>query len=160
MSHNNPPVRNAVIAVLKARGPMTVREIAEELDWPVSRVHAVVANGRRLHPEKLFRAVSYRPVKEGKGKDTSVYAAMPGKDAKRQPIDKEARARERLARYRQRHRAAINARLRAKRAAKRKQPTAINPWMQLAPKELRSAMTMAANDNRLHYPDGRVEVLP
>lgn len=144
MSHNNPPVRNAVIAVLKARGPMTVREIAEELDWPVSRVHAVVANARRQHPEKLFRAVSYRP----KGKDTSVYAAMPGKDAKRQPIDKEARARERFARYRQRHRAAINARLRAKRAAKRKQPTAINPWMQLAPKELRSAMTMAAHDNR------------
>lgn len=148
MSHNNPPIRNAVIAVLKARGPMTVREIAEELDWPVGRVHAVVANGRRLHPEKLFRAVSYRPVKEGKGKDAAVYAAMPGKDAKRPEVDRQARARENFARYRQRHKAAINARQRAQRALKRERPTAINPWMGLAPKELRSAMTMAANDNR------------
>lgn len=148
MSHNNPPVRNAVIAVLKARGPMTVREIAEELDWPVSRVHAVVANGRRLHPEKLFRAVSYRRVKEGKGKDMAVYAAKPGKDAPRPAVDKDARALERYARYRQRHNATINARQRAQRAQKRERPTAINPWMQLAPPSVRSAMTMAANEAR------------
>ncbi len=144
MSHNNPPVRNAVIAVLKARGPMTVREIAEELDWPVSRVHGVIANGRRLHPEKLFRVVAYKP---SEGKDLSVYAARPGKDTPRD-VDKRARQLARQTRYRKKHAAVVNARHRARRALKREQPTAVNPWMQLAPKDVRTAMTIAANAGR------------
>lgn len=144
MSHNNPPIRTAVIAVLKTRGPMTVCEIAEELDWSIRRVHGVIANGRRLHPEKLFRVVAYKP---SEGKDLSVYAARPGKDAPRE-VDKRARQLARQTRYRKKHAAVVNARHRARRALKREQPTAVNPWMQLAPKELRGAMTMAANDNQ------------
>ena len=71
MSHNNPPVRNAVIAALRAHGPMTCHEIADVMDWPLARVQCALRNARRLHPEKIFRVIRYEPVTEGKGKDAS-----------------------------------------------------------------------------------------
>lgn len=143
MSHNNPPVRNAVIAAIKEHGPMTCNEVAEVLGWTIERTHSVIANGRRLHPGKLFRVIRYQPSR-GKGKDQAVYAVQAGKDKPRPTTDMKVRRHEALQRYRNKHRATINARHRQARAAKAGSTVPQNPWMQLAPVELRSVMTLQA----------------
>lgn len=143
MSHNNPPVRNAVIAALREHGPMTRHALAECLDWPLGRVHSTVANARRLRPEQVFRVVGYQRVLEGKGKDASIYAAEPGPDMPRPKAGQYQRNRATRRRYRERHRAVINARHRARRAREKGRVVRSNFWAQLAHKSARSAMALA-----------------
>ena len=140
MSHNNPPIRNAVIAVLKEYGPMTRNDIAGILGWEPGRVHNTITNARRLHPEKMFRVVRYQRV-EGKSKDQSVYAYAKGPDMPRPKVDKATRGRETRARYRRRHNATINARMRIRRAKQAGHTMAPNMFAQLAPREVRPYMT-------------------
>lgn len=122
---------------------MTCAEVAEVLGWTIARTHGVIANGRRLHPGKLFRVVRYRP-SIGKGKDQSVYAAQAGPDMPRAEVDVKTRRLQALQRYRKKHRATINARHRRARAAKAGSAAPPNPWMLLAPPEVRSTMTVEA----------------
>lgn len=143
MSHKNPPARNAVIAAIRKHGPMTCAEVAEVLGWTVARTHGVIANTRRLQPNKVFRVIRYQR-SVGKGKDASVYAARPGEDVPRPSVDQQARDKEKCQRYRDKHRATINARHRQARAAKAGSPAPQNPWMQLAAREVRPAMTLEA----------------
>ena len=140
MSHNNPPIRNAVIAILKEYGPMTRNDIAGILGWPPERVHSTIANARRLRPGEIFRVVRYQRV-EGKSKDQSVYAYAKGPDAPRPNVNKAARRKETEARYRRRHSATINARLRLYRAKQAGRAIVPNLFAQLAPRELRPYMT-------------------
>lgn len=143
MSHNNPPARNAVIAAIRKHGPMTCAEVAEVLGWTVARTHGVIANTRRLQPNKVFRVIKYQRC-VGKGKDASVYAARPGEDVPRPAIDQQARDKEKCQRYRDKHRATINARHRQARAEKAGVAEQPNPWMQLAPVSIRGLMTLQA----------------
>ena len=140
MSHNNPPIRNAVIATLKEHGPMTCEDTAGLMGWTVERVHGVISSARRLRPGQIFRVVRYQRA-EGRGKDHSVYAASPGQDAPRPKVDKKVRRLRTQEDYRNRHRAIVNARNRMARAAKKGYTASANPWAQLAPREIRSFMT-------------------
>lgn len=146
MSHNNPPARNAVLAALKKHGPMTARALADVLDWTVERAHRTVINTRRLRPGQLIRVIGFERVTEGKGKDMQIYAAQAGEDVKRTAVHERRRRLATQARYRERHRAAINARHRASRQKKSGKPLVQNIWSPLAPKEIQQAMSAAAND--------------
>jgi len=137
MTHRALPVRNAVIAVLKEHGPMTIPEIADHLAWDLPRTRSVIANGRRLHPGKLFRIIAYRRATESKGKDTGVFAAQAGPDKPRNP-DKIARRKKTQASYRRRHQALINARHRKWRAEKQGRELVPNIWAPLLPSSANS----------------------
>lgn len=143
MSHNNPPVRNAVIAAIRAHGPMTCHEIAEALDWPLERVQGTLRSTRRLRPGEVFRVTGYKRAAEGKGKDASIYAAEAGPDAPRM-AKTSLRIAANLKRYRKKHQALRNARLRLARALKADRPAQASPWQQLAPKGALSHITQIA----------------
>lgn len=143
MTHHTPPSRTAVIAAIQEHGPMTCAEVAEALGWPHSRAHETIANARRWQPGKVFRVVRYRKT-PAKGKDLSVYAFRPGKDAPRPKIDTKARRQEAARRYQAKNQAVINARERSARAAKARVIAPSNPWMGLAPAGIRPLMTLAA----------------
>lgn len=144
---NHPqPARDAVIAALREFGPMHVRALAEHLEWTVERAARTVINARRLHPGNLIRVIGYTRVQEGKGKDMSIYSAEAGEDVPRSKVKEKRRRLVTQARYRDRHRAEINARHRLSRQKKTGKPLAPNVWAQLAPKEMQQAMTAAAND--------------
>lgn len=151
MSHHNPPIRNAVIAALKALKKATCAEIADDMDWPAWRVADVIRNGRRLHPGEMFHVVGYRPPAPGShGKDSAIYAFGPGKDVQRANKNHEARRKRSQDRYRQKNRQVINARHRIHRAKAKGHSAAPNVWSQLAPREVRPYMTVVqrATDNQ------------
>lgn len=147
MSNNNPPVRNAVIAALKAHGPMTRHDLAEHLDWPLERVHSAIAGARRLRPGQIFRVVGYSRPPEGRGKDSSIYAAEAGPDVARK-ARMDARLKANQKRYRKKHKAVINARLRKTRTLQAGRAIQPNPWAQLAPASMRGLMARAALEER------------
>lgn len=147
MTWHNPPMRGAVVAALKKHGPMTCHAIADTMDWTLEQVQNTLRNTRRLQPGKVFRVTGYLRAAEGKGKDASIYAAEAGKDQPR--MTKVAqRLKTNQARYRKRHSALINARLRTARALQAGHTVQINPWAQLAPKNMRSAMSIKRSDNK------------
>ena len=131
--------RSQVEAALKECGPMTRFELAEYLGWSVAKVGTTIASTRWLLPGQVFRIVRYVPITGRRGRDVSVYAAQPGRDAPRKPSDQVERRRQVQARYRDNHRARINARARAQKA-RDGAPTVLNPWLQLAAPELRASM--------------------
>ena len=151
MSHNNPPVRNAVIAALTQHGPMTCHEIADVMDWPLIRVQSVLRSARWLHPEKMFRVVGYKRTANGRGKDASVYALQAGADVPRNVVDFGKRRLQARALYRYRNQAAINARNRADRALKAGHAASANPWLHLtANAQVRSAITYLERTANAH----------
>ncbi|MBO9679521.1 MAG: hypothetical protein J7556_14865 [Acidovorax sp.] len=119
---------------------MTRFELAEYLGWPVAKVGTTIASTRWLLPGQVFRIVRYVAVTGRRGRDIAVYAAQPGRDASRKPADQTERRRQVQARYRENHRARINARARAQKA-RDGVPLVLNPWLQLAAPELRATMT-------------------
>lgn len=132
--------RRRVVAALQEHGPMTRYELAELLEWDVSKVGTTIGSTRWLLPQKVFRIVGYRAVTGSRGRDVAIFAAEAGPDIQRKPIDKEKRRKATQARYREKNRAAILARHRVSRAKRSGKPVLINPWITLAPKENRSAM--------------------
>lgn len=133
--------RRRVVAALQEYGPMTRYELAEVLGWSVATVGTTIGSTRWLLPEKVFRIVKYRAVTGSRGRDVAVFAAEAGPDIQRKPVDKQKRRKETQARYREKNRAAILARHRVSRAKRKGKPVVVNPWIALAPKEVRSAMT-------------------
>lgn len=134
--------RSQVVGALKAAGPMTVEEIAEHLGWKGKKVSTTIGSTRWLLPEQVFRIVRYVQVFGRRSRDVAVYAAEPGADAPKRPINVAKRRKQTEARYRDKHRAIINARNRASYAAKRGE-VVVNPWIQLAPPQLRAFMSTA-----------------
>jgi len=132
--------RSQVVDALKAAGPMTVEEIAEHLGWEGKKVSTTIGSTRWLLPEQVFRIVRYVQVIGRRSRDLAVYAAEPGVDAPKPPINAVKRRKQTEARYRDKHRAIINARNRASHAAKRG-VVIVNPWIQLAPPQLRAFMS-------------------
>lgn len=114
---------------------MTAKEVAEYLDLPQKIVNASIASTRWLLPQQVFRVVRHQPVTGHRGRDLAVYAAEAGADAPHH-VNRAKRRKQVEARYREKHRASINARGRTLTS------TPVNPWLQLAPPEIRGAMTI------------------
>jgi len=123
-----PPItRDAITRALRECGPMSVPELVEHLDWPRSRVNACLTTARTNHPGKLFRIVGYRTQVGVQGRETPIYAAVPGPDAKRPEFDKDrVRARKHSYYLRNRARAVV----RRKRNAGQH---VASPWAGLVP---------------------------
>lgn len=140
MSHNNPPVRGAVIAILLEHGPMTMLEITEAIGWKHSRVHSAISNARILHPGQFFRISSYRKHPE-RGKDIAVFAAGPGKDKPRPVLSQDQKKSRRRAvqnRYNRKNRTIIDTKARIKRAKSNGVAVSTNPWLRLMSPAVRS----------------------
>ena len=127
--------RSRIVAALQEAGPMTTKEVAEYLDLSQNIVSACIASTRWLLPQQVFRVVRYQPVTGHRGRDLAVYAAEAGADALH-IVNPTKRRKQAEARYRDKHRASINARGRTMAT------TPANPWLQLAPPEIRGAMTL------------------
>ena len=130
------PIHRArIVAALQESDPMTSAEASEYLDLPHKIVRACIASTRWLLPRQVFRIVRYQPVTGYRGRDLPVYAAEAGPDAAH-IVNPAKRRKQAEARYREKHRASINARGRTTVTAP------ANPWMQLAPPEIRGAMSI------------------
>lgn len=130
------PIHRArIVAAPQESGPMTSAEVAEYLDLPHKVVRACIASTRWLLPQQVFRIVHYQPVTGYRGRDLPVYAAEEGPDAAH-IVNPAKRRKQAEARYREKHRASINARGRTTVTAP------ANPWLQLAPPEIRGAMSL------------------
>lgn len=114
---------------------MTAKEIAEYLGLPQEIVNSCISSTRYHLPGQVFRVVRHQPVTGYRGRDLAVYAAEAGPDANHQ-VNRPARRKQAEARYREKHRATINARSRIAAMAP------VNPWLQLAPPEIRGAMSL------------------
>lgn len=140
MSHNNPPVRNAVLACLREHGPMTMLDIAEALQWPLARVHSAICGARKRYPGQLLHVSGYRKHPE-RGKDLSVFTAGPGADKTRPALSqqqKQARRRATQTRYNRKNRTLIDTKARIKRAKAKGVEVVSNPWLNLMPPSVRS----------------------
>ena len=127
--------RSRIVAALQEAGPMTTKEVAEYLDLSQNIVSACIASTRWLLPQQVFRVVRYQPVTGHRGRDLAVYAAEAGADALH-IVNPAKRRKQAEARYREKHRASINARGRTIASIP------ANPWLQLAPPEIRGSMTI------------------
>ena len=122
------PTRDAIVALLAhyADG-LTKDEIAAELGKHPAAIEASIWNDRDKHGAANIRIARYQPVRGRGGRAQAVYVLGPGPDAERPDLSGAEHNRARNARYRERHRARINARLRVLRGSPR--PT--NPFQQL-----------------------------
>lgn len=125
-----PTTRDAITKALTDCGPMTVAELVEHLQWTRTRVDGCISLARANHPGQFFRIVRYR---HGRGREAAVYAAGPGKDAKRPTFD-QAHVAARNGSYYRRNRA----RLAVARKLRAGAPMA-SPWSGLIPPARRSA---------------------
>lgn len=125
------PTRDAIVALLAhyADG-LTKFEIAAELGKHPAAIEASIWHDRHKHGSDNIRIKTYQPVRGKGGRAQAVYIQGPGPDAERPDLSGIEQHRARNARYRERHRARINARLRVLRG--NPQPT--NPFAQLIQK--------------------------
>ena len=128
--------RSQVVAALKEHGPMTRYELADHLGWPVKKAGTTISSTRNLKPGQVLRIVSYRIGV----RVVAVFAAEAGEDAAPPPINKKRREKQKNARYRNKHRATINAKARIKNAERAGVVVAVNPWINLAPPDMRATM--------------------
>lgn len=122
-----PATRDAITAALRECGPMSVPELVEHLGWKRNRVNAAMTTARANHPGKFFRIVRFRKQVGVQGRETPIYAAGPGPDAKRPEFGREHVVARRSNYYRRnRARIAVDRKLRsgADRAS---------PWSGLVP---------------------------
>lgn len=116
-----PVTRSLILDLLREHGPMTSAQVAQELDWPRSRVNGCIAKARGDHGTRYFVIVGYHAQRGRGGREAPVYAPGPGKDAPR-PVFEEKK---RQQRYRDKHRVLINLRSRVRRGK------AVTPFDQL-----------------------------
>lgn len=128
-----PTRRAAVLEALQEHGPMTVRAIAEVLEWPTRDVSETISSTRRCSPRKLVRIIRYEPQIGRWGGDLPVYSASAGTDVARPEIDAKERRKSRNARYWAKNQSALNAKRQVSRGK-----ASTNPWLQLVPKHSRS----------------------
>lgn len=134
--------RRQVVEALREFGSMNRYELAEHLGWDVAKVGTTIASTRWLLPEKVFRIVSYKDaVHDGRLRQVAVFDAQAGADVARPSLNSPARRKKTQARYRDKNRAGINAKHRTKRAKDIGLPPVVNPWLHLAPPNLRAAMS-------------------
>lgn len=133
------PTRDAIVQLLQhyADG-LTKDEIASELDMHPRAVESCLNHERSKSGSATFRIDNYKPVRGRGGRPQAVYVIGPGPDAERPNLGTVVQERARKTRYRESHRALINARLRAMRG----KVEVTNPWEQL----LRLSRT-SANQN-------------
>jgi hypothetical protein len=131
------PIREAVLGVLMRNGPMAISDIAAELDWPRTMVEKAIVGTRYEYPGRHFRIVSYRWQEYGQGREIPLYSAEGGEDKPRPQATKARHLAQKRAYY-HRHKARINAATRARRQGA---AASVNPWLQLAPPEVRPVMT-------------------
>lgn len=117
---------------------MTRYELAEHLNWEVAKVGTTIGSTRWLHPGKVFRIVGY----EQGVRVVAIFAAEAGEDAAPPRINKVRREKQKNARYRNKHRASINAKGRIKNAERAGVAVAVNPWINLAPPNMRATMSL------------------
>lgn len=122
------PTRDAILALLAhyADG-LTKDEIAAELGKHQAAIEASIWHDRHKHGSDNIRIRTYQPVRGKGGRAQAVYVLGPGPDAERPDLSGIEHHRARNARYRERHRARINARLRVLRGSARP----ANPFEQL-----------------------------
>ncbi len=134
----NPPVnRSRILVTLQECGPMTRHDLAEHLDWPLEKVSTTINSARHLRPGLLFRIVRY----EQGVRVLAVFAAEEGQDAPRPPRNHKKRNKQKADRYLGKNRAVANAKNRLRNAAVAGLAVVTNPWLQLAPPEMRPTMT-------------------
>lgn len=134
--------RRQVIEALREFGPMTRYDLAEHLGWTPGKVGTTISSTRWLLPGQVFRIVRYRDrIYQGRLQQVAVFAAEAGTDAVRPAMDADSRRLLINARYREKNRASINAKDRARRARAQGADVVVNPWLQLAPPNMRAAMS-------------------
>jgi hypothetical protein len=122
------PTRDAILELLRHyQDGLTKDEIAAELGKHPAAIEASIWHDRHKHGTENIRIAKYQPVRGRGGRAQAVYVLGPGPDAERPDLSGIEQHRARNARYRERHRARINARLRVLRGSPR--PT--NPFQQL-----------------------------
>lgn len=116
-----PVVRDAIVAALREFGPMSAAEISEATGLPRGKVNGSLTLARASHPGQFFRIVRWQLQVGRKGRETPIYAAETGKDARRPAFDDAHRKAASQRNYRAN---------RARRAALRKQRSGISasPW--------------------------------
>lgn len=141
--------RAQIMGALTEHGPMTGAELAEHLGIGLRKVDAAIASARYQSPGQFFRVVRYLPVTGRRGRDLCVFAAEPGEDVPRQKFTKLKEAKRRAqakARYRDKHRAAVNAANTLRKAALAGRPVTFNPWLQLAAPTERATVSRLTRD--------------
>lgn len=126
-----PVVRDAITQALLELGPMSAVEIAEATGLPRGKVNASLTNARANHPGKLFRVIRWQLQVGRKGRETPIYAAETGKDARRPAFDEAHRKAANQRNYR-----ANRARKAAQR--KRREGVATSPWSGLVAMQSRA----------------------
>jgi hypothetical protein len=123
-----PTTRDAVLALL-AHHPdgLTKDEIAAELGKHKRAVDSSIYYDRQKFGSTNIRIKTYAPMRGKGGRARAVYVLGPSPDAERPDLSGVKHRRERSARYREKHRARINARLRVLRGS----TTTVNPFAQL-----------------------------
>lgn len=122
------PTRDAIVQLLQhyADG-LTKDEIAAELGMHPRAIESCLHYERQKNGSTNFRIAMFKPVRGKGGRPQAVYVIGPGEDARRPDLNTVNNKRERQARYRNSHRARINARLRVMRGRVKDS----NPFAQL-----------------------------
>ena len=118
-----PTSRSVVVALLRECGPLSAADVAEHLGWLRNRVNKTMGEARKRRPGLVFRIVRYELYPGRQGRETPIYAAEAGEDAKRPTFNQNRRLAQRRAYY-WRNRAQIS----AKRYSK---TSASNRWLGL-----------------------------
>lgn len=130
------PTRDAILALLAhyTEG-LTKDEISIELGIHEGAIESCIRYERQKTGSTVLRIDHYKPMRGKGGRPQAVYVIGPGEDASRPDLGTIKHERARKTRYRESHRALINARLRATRGGTDNS----NPFSQLIWLSQRSA---------------------
>lgn len=134
------PLREAVHAALVQHGPLSITDLALHMHWERSVVAHAILSARQQQPGQVFRIVARQWREYGQGREIPIYAAEAGKDERRRSATKERHAAQKRAHY-HRNSARINAKAQAARSRTGETIASTNPWLQLAPVEMRAVMS-------------------
>lgn len=100
MTYRRPAVlRDRISAFLKEHGEHSMREIAEEFDIIEERVQSAIKIARDNYGEEIFYIKRWRKCVGHPGRYTRMWAAGPGRDKKKPPVDVKANRAECNKRY-------------------------------------------------------------
>ena len=134
------PLREAVHAALVQHGPLSITDLALHMHWEREAVENVIRSTRSAKPGQIFRIVGQQWRDYGQGREIPIYAAEVGQDEPRKSASKRRHAAQKRAHY-HRNSARINAKARAARGQAGETLASTNPWLQLAPVEMRAVMS-------------------
>lgn len=126
------PTRDALVAALRAGGPMTAAELAVAAGLGRSAVDKCLSNSRRRACTDYFRVTTWRSQPEGQtGRQMAVYDVGPGPDA--ETNDRLELRKKRQRAYARRNREALSAKKQARRVRARRARRAAAPPPPSAP---------------------------